>query len=639
MNKYFFILVFLILGNNVFAQDNETFKSDVETSKKPWTNLDFDNEPDDFQFAIVSDRTGGNRPGFFKDAVNKINTLHPEFVLTIGDMIEGYTRDSLDLKNQWNEMNQVIESLKMPFFYLPGNHDITNRVMAKEWENRFGKRYYHFKYKNTLFLILDINDDEDYAISREQTDYALKTLKENTDVRWTFLLLHQPIWNYNTEGRFAEIEEALLDRDFNVFVGHTHHYLHEKRNGQNYYTLGTTGGGNNLRGNYFGEFDHITWISMSDKGPSIANLRLDGILKHDIANKETQLLASNLQNNAKFAHLTVCNEGDRFTEGTVYLNFNNTSEETINIDLQFYYHKLLNISTPKMNITLRGNTKKIVEIPFKSSIPITYSEIDAFEIDWKMAYDMPEYPDFKLSGRYQIELAPSKTSFIRPQIPKFLNSLIVSADHPYSDFTTVFEKNEEKISESNFIGKNKIVINESGNVSIKLQNAKGQSTSPESRDFEKLTKLQKAVKVKNPQPGLKYNYYEGEWDKVPDFEQLEVKSKGVNQDFWVSDYALREDNFGYVFTGFLLIEEDGLYVFNTRFNDGGKLFIHDDLIVNQDLVKEDFTDIGAIALKKGFHPVSIHFVEKTGRERLRIYFKKTYDTSWEELPVNGRFYH
>ena len=64
-------------------------------------------------------------------------------------------------------------------------------------------------------------------------------------------------------------------------------------------------------------------------------------------------------------------------------------------------------------------------------------------------------------------------------------------------------------------------------------------------------------------------------------------------------------------------------------DDACKLYIDDELVVNQDKVKEDFKDVGAIALKKGFHPVSIHFMEGIGRERVRLYFKKTYDPQWE----------
>ncbi|GAH08974.1 unnamed protein product, partial [marine sediment metagenome] len=129
------------------------------------------------------------------------------------------------------------------------------------------------------------------------------------------------------------------------------------------------------------------------------------------------------------------------------------------------------------------------------------------------------------------------------------------------------------------------------------------------------------------------------WDKLPDFDQLKALSNGVAKDFWVSDYALREDHFGYVFTGSILVQEDALYIFRSSSDDACKLYIHDELVVNQDIVEEGFKDVGAIALKKGFHPVTIHFMEGIGRERLRLFFKKTYDNYWEELEVKGRFFH
>ncbi len=639
MNKLIVIVSFLLAGINLFAQNPEFFKSDIETDQKPWTHLNFYNDPDNFQFAIVTDRNGGNRPGIFEDAVSKINLLYPEFVLSVGDLINGYTRDTARLRYEWDEVNQVINELKMPFFYLPGNHDITNQVMAEEWEKRYGRRYYDFIYKNTLFIILDSNDDDDYSLTREQTDYALETIGQHPEVRWTFLLMHHPIWTYNTQGRFEELETALSGRKYSVLAGHTHHYTHENRKGQNYYVLATTGGGSNLRGNYFGEFDHITWVTMTDAGPSLANLRLDGILPHDIANRETQFLAAVLSDNASFKHVLLCNQGEKFTDGTLYLYFENNGDEPMTIHLQFYHQHQLIISEPVTKVTLEAHGKRVVEIPFSSPSPIAYHEAEVIQIDWQMEYDLPEYPNFQLSGRTNFEVAPTKTSFITPQIPKFLDDLTVSAVHPYDNLKTVFETYHMKGSVSDVIGENKIVIGESGDVGIQLMNDKGQRTAPESRTYEKITKLHKAVKLRDPEEGLKYSYYEGTWDQLPDFDLLKEVSHGVVKDFWVSDYALREDHFGMVFTGTILVQEDGLYIFRSRSDDACKLYIHDELVVNQDNVQEDFKDVGAIALKKGFHPVTIHFREGIGRERLRLYFKKTYDNQWEELVVKGRFYH
>ena len=258
MKRIALLVSILALGFNLFAQNQEIFESGVETVKKPWTDLNFYNDPDNFQFAIVTDRNGGNRPGIFEDAVSKINILYPEFVLSVGDLINGYTRDTAQIEYEWNEVNQIIDELKMPFFYLPGNHDITNQVMAEEWEKRYGRRYYDFTYKNTLFIIMDSNDDDDHSLTVEQTDFVLESISQHPDVRWTFVLMHHPIWTYDTHGRFEEIETALEGRNYTVIAGHTHHYTHENRKGQNYYVLATTGGGSSSRGNYFGEFDHIT---------------------------------------------------------------------------------------------------------------------------------------------------------------------------------------------------------------------------------------------------------------------------------------------------------------------------------------------------------------------------------------------
>src|SRR5262245_53406607 len=61
--------------------------------RNPWTSLQMNNSGDDFQFAIVSDRTGAHRAKVFSRAVDQLNLLQPEFVLCVGDLIEGYTED------------------------------------------------------------------------------------------------------------------------------------------------------------------------------------------------------------------------------------------------------------------------------------------------------------------------------------------------------------------------------------------------------------------------------------------------------------------------------------------------------------------------------------------------------------------
>ena len=38
------------------------------------------------------------------------------------------------------------------------------------------------------------------------------------------------------------------------------------------------------RGAEYGDFDHITWVTMTAEGPEVVNLKLDGILPGDFLN-------------------------------------------------------------------------------------------------------------------------------------------------------------------------------------------------------------------------------------------------------------------------------------------------------------------------------------------------------------------
>src|SRR5690606_33112190 len=124
----------------------------------PWTSLDLNNNPDHFQFVIVSDRTGGRRPGIFPEAVEKINLLQPQFVICVGDLIDGYTENKQKIDAQWDEFADIVSQLQMPYFHVPGNHDLSNDKQAAAWKKRLGPSYYHFRYRDVLFLCLNSED-------------------------------------------------------------------------------------------------------------------------------------------------------------------------------------------------------------------------------------------------------------------------------------------------------------------------------------------------------------------------------------------------------------------------------------------------------------------------------------------------
>src|SRR6056297_2002164 len=93
----------------------------VASSDKPQIN-----DGDVFRFAIMGDRTGGMRSGIFEKAAGKVNLMQPEFVLSVGDLIDGYTTEPEVWNRQWEEFDAIINKLDMRFYYVPGNHDISN---------------------------------------------------------------------------------------------------------------------------------------------------------------------------------------------------------------------------------------------------------------------------------------------------------------------------------------------------------------------------------------------------------------------------------------------------------------------------------------------------------------------------------
>jgi len=189
----------------------------------------------------------------------------------------------------------------------------------EEWRQRHGPNYYHFIYKDVLFMVLDSEDNprpepppeikegikvynrlqvEDPATAKKmlaefmtneaviaalgepvdfpdsQLDWIEKTLAENSEVRWTFLFLHEPCWEKPSES-FKAIEQLLQARDHTFIAGHLHYYDYDNIDGHEYITMGPAGASFHHDGP--GNVDHIMWVTMTEDGPEIGNIALKGL--------------------------------------------------------------------------------------------------------------------------------------------------------------------------------------------------------------------------------------------------------------------------------------------------------------------------------------------------------------------------
>jgi hypothetical protein len=279
-----------------------------------------------------------------------VNLLQPEFVVHAGDLLAGYSDDPEQIRAWWQEVNKSLEPLEMPFFFLPGNHDYFSDDSVKAWGERFGdeRGYYHFVYKDVLFLMINTEDPPktvaalqrdnpelfaqvvasdkameemqakgqtttedgkslldlaepveewlgEVNISEEQVAYFREVVETCSDVRWTFCFTHSPPYfalaGEKDPGNFAKIEALLAGRPYTVFSAHTHTYDYDLRDGRDYITTATTGAINVVRP---GAMDHIVWVTMTDNGPKVVNLLLTGMMDKKGPPKDDDLAAIGL---------------------------------------------------------------------------------------------------------------------------------------------------------------------------------------------------------------------------------------------------------------------------------------------------------------------------------------------------------
>lgn len=126
-----------------------------------------------------------------------------------------------------------------------------------------------------------------------------------------------------------------------------------------------------------------------------------------------------------------------------------------------------------------------------------------------------------------------------------------------------------------------------------------------------------AVKVKKTTPGLSYNYYEGAWDDLPDFSELPLVRSGLMPSVNEEHAAPRKDNFALVLNGYIDLAETTTYTFFTRSDDGSRLYIDDQLVVDNDGNHGAFYRYGTTILAEGKHRLRIEYFEGNGSQMLR----------------------
>ncbi len=243
-----------------------------------WKGADVNGE-DTFRFVVISDRTGRNLPGKWADAVDQVNLLRPDFVMCVGDLIQGYTEDEQAVLDEWKEFEAIVAKLDAPFFYAAGNHDATNDMMRRVYRERHGvggKSYYSFDYRGCHFVVLESWSMLLVEESREeQLAWLEQDLAAAKDAKHVFMFYHNPVWK---DAVWPRLRALLPPGKTTIFNGHTHTLGYNRTEDDiETFVLSPSGTntGQNLDTGWYRMFAHVA----VDKGrPTVTLVPVDQLL-------------------------------------------------------------------------------------------------------------------------------------------------------------------------------------------------------------------------------------------------------------------------------------------------------------------------------------------------------------------------
>ncbi|KAG0343911.1 hypothetical protein BG004_004898 [Podila humilis] len=143
-------------------------------------------------------------------------------------------------------------------------------------------------------------------------------------------------------------------------------------------------------------------------------------------------------------------------------------------------------------------------------------------------------------------------------------------------------------------------------------------------------------------PGVVFEYYEGEWDWLPNFDEMRPQHVGIVGNFMIDDSTERElfrpkfplmmrrtgaggaygvgsvtrheaGNYAVRFTTNFDITQEGVYSFWLSSNDGSVLYIANTLVVENDGMHYSTEVEGRILLTAGKHLMTVEFFHKNGK--------------------------
>jgi len=242
-----------------------------------------DEPRNNFRFAVIGDRTGGAQPQIYGRVWREVDLLHPDFVLNVGDTIQG--GDDATAADEWREMRPLWARYKhYPLYFTPGNHDVWSDASRRLYEQESGRpSHYSFDYQDAHFTVLDTARSR--QLTPDEMAFLEADLEANKEKSPKLIVFHHPFWLSLMENETEDFELHRLAKKYNVghiLSGHGHRFVRRVRDGIVYMEVGSSGGqmtGGLIRGEGFadGRFYHWVWAHVKGGKITFTVKEIDGM--------------------------------------------------------------------------------------------------------------------------------------------------------------------------------------------------------------------------------------------------------------------------------------------------------------------------------------------------------------------------
>jgi len=148
---------------------------------------------------------------------------------------------------------------------------------------------------------------------------------------------------------------------------------------------------------------------------------------------------------------------------------------------------------------------------------------------------------------------------------------------------------------------------------------------------------QQSEKLSELKSGLKMIAYESnDFRSVEDLNKGRIVKSEIATDISLKD-ASRKEQAGLLYHCYIKIPEDGIYNFYLSSDDGSKLWIGHELVVDNDGLHGDEGKNGRIALKKGYHSFKLEYFNGTGEAALQLKYSINGSTE-KAIPADWFYY-